>query len=152
MTLLKNAGLWTGIIFLLYSAVLFFGSFSFFYYTPYGPGPGFLPRWLGGIMFVVTLCYIWDSLRDKVIAVGELFPRGDALYDIALTVGGLCLFAVIINYAGFVISASILLFVMTFRHYRWYYALPSSIAVAFIILALFQNLLGVPLPVNDYGF
>ncbi|HWQ62077.1 MAG TPA: tripartite tricarboxylate transporter TctB family protein [Negativicutes bacterium] len=150
--MLKNAGLWTGIVFLGYSALLFFGSFSHFYYTPYGPGPGFLPRWLGGILFIVTMCYIWDSLRDKVIAVGELFPRGSALYDIELTVGGLCIFAVLITYTGFVISAGILLFLMTIRHYKWYYALPVSIVVAFIILTLFQRLLGVPLPVNEYGF
>lgn len=150
--MLKNAGLWAGIVFLGYSAILFFGSFSFYYYTPYGPGPGFLPRWLGGIMFIVTLCYIWTSFRDKIILAGELFPRGSALYDILLTVGGLCIMAVLIDHTGFVISASVLLFLMTMRHYRWYYALPAAIAVAFVILTVFQNILGVPLPVNDYGF
>ena len=137
---------------LIYSTILFYQSLSLDYSNQLGPGPGFMPLWISGILFVVTLLYIWESLKGKVILVSEIFPRGGALRDIVWMLGGLCVLALVIEYVGFCVSSSLLLFVMTRRKYKWYYALPTSIAVSVLILLVFQNLLGVPLPVNEFGW
>ena len=59
---------------------------------------------------------------------------------------------VIISGIGFVLAASQLIFLMTVRKFRWYKALPSAIAIAIVLLLAFQKLLGVFLPVNDFGW
>jgi hypothetical protein len=66
--------------------------------------------------------------------------------------GGLVVFTVIVNTTGFVIAGSILLFAMFIRDYKWYYALSASVAIAVLLLFVFQSLLGVSLPVNEYGW
>lgn len=53
---------------------------------------------------------------------------------------------------GFVIAATQLVFLMTVRKFRWYYALPAALIVAVLLLLAFQTLLGVALPVNGFGW
>ena len=65
---------------------------------------------------------------------------------------GLCLFALLVETIGFVLAASQLIFLMTVRKFRWYKALPSAIAISIVLLLAFQKLLGVFLPVNDFGW
>ncbi|HWR41918.1 tripartite tricarboxylate transporter TctB family protein [Sporomusa sp.] len=150
--MLTNAGVWTSIVLLAYSLTLLFQSLSLDYYNQLGPGPGFLPLWLSGTLVIVTLCYLWDSIKGEVISIGEIFPRGDTLIDIVSMLGGLCFFALVVEYVGFTLSGSLLVFIMTVLKYKWYYALPTAIIVAFSIFIIFQILLGVPLPVNEYGW
>ena len=150
--LIKNAAIWAGAVLLVFSAVLFQQSLQLDYYNPLGPGPGFLPRWLAGLLFVVSLLYIIDSLKGERIELSHLLPKGGARRDIALMLIGLCLFAGLVEYVGFVIAATQLVFLMTVRKFKWYYALPAAIFVAVLLLLAFQTLLGVSLPVNDFGW
>ena len=63
--MIKNAGIWAGAFLLVFSAVLFQQSLELDYYNPRGPGPGFLPRWLAGLLFVVSVFYIIDALKGE---------------------------------------------------------------------------------------
>ena len=137
---------------LAYSALLFQQSFQLDYYNPYGPGPGFLPRWLAVFLFIVSVVYIGDSIKGEVIKLAQLLPEGDARADVALMLIGLCLFALFVESIGFVLAATQLVFLMTLRKFKWYYALPCSAGVAILLLLAFQTLLGVSLPVNDLGW
>jgi len=150
--LIKNAGVWTGAFVLAFSAVLFQQSFQLDYYNPYGPGPGFLPRWLGVLLFIVSVIYIWESVKGEVIRLAQLLPQGDARFDVALMLTGLCLFALLVDDIGFVLAGTQLMFLMTVRKFKWYYALPASLLIAVLLLVAFQKLLGVSLPVNDFGW
>lgn len=150
--MIKNAGIWAGIILLAFSGVLFQQSLALDYYNMLGPGPGFLPRWLSGLLAAVALCYLWDSLKNNVVTLGDLVPDHHAIPDIALMLTGLCLFALSVETIGFVLASSQLLFLMTVRKFRWYLALPSAIAISIVLLLAFQKLLGVFLPVNDFGW
>lgn len=150
--MIKNAGVWAGLALLAYSAILFQQSFLLDYYNPFGPGPGFLPRWLSILLFIVSLFYIKDSIKGEVIKLSALLPHSDALADVALMLTGLCLFALFVEDVGFVIAATQLVFLMTVRRFKWYYALPAAIFVAVLLLVAFQTLLGVSLPVNDFGW
>lgn len=145
-------GVLTGIGLLVYSGVLFYQAWGLEYYTAFGPGAGFLPLWLSGILFVVTLFYIAECVKDGAVSLKKLFPRGSMLYDILLMFAGLGFTGVFLELVGFVTCGSILLFLMTFRKYKWYYALPISLAVSFLIFTVFETFLGVPLPVNEFGW
>jgi len=148
----SNAGIWAGSIILLYAIIIFYQSFSLDYSTRLGPGPGFFPRWLSGGLILLTLMYIWDCAKNNKVSTSELWPKGRALGTILSMLGGLVVFTVIVNTTGFVIAGSILLFAMFIRDYKWYYALSASVAIAVLFLFVFQSLLGVSLPVNEFGW
>lgn len=150
--MIKNAGVWAGAVLLAFSGLLFQQSLKLDYYNMLGPGPGFLPLWLSGILFAVSLFYIWDSIRNEVIDLSDLIPHRKALPDIALMLTGLVIFALLVEWIGFVLASSQLVFLMTFRNFKWQYALPTSVAVSVTLLLAFQKLLGVSLPVNDFGW
>ena len=149
---MKKAGVWAGIITLLYAITIFQQSLSLDYSTRLGPGPGFFPLWLSGILIVLTLCYIVDSIRNDVVKVSEILPGGKASQNIISTVAALILFPIVVPYLGFVISATILQFIMFVRDFKWYTALGISVFVSVVLLVAFQSLLGVSLPVNDFGW
>ncbi|MBP2634662.1 MAG: Tripartite tricarboxylate transporter TctB family [Firmicutes bacterium] len=149
---MKKAGVWAGIITLVYAIIIFQQSLSLDYSTRLGPGPGFFPLWLSGILIVLTLCYIVDSIRHDVVKVSEILPGGQASKNIISTVGGLIIFPIVVPYLGFVVSATILQFIMFVRDFKWYIALGISVAVSIILFLVFQSLLGVTLPVNDFGW
>lgn len=151
-TLIKNAGVWAGAFLLVFSGLLFQQSLKLDYYNSLGPGPGFLPLWLSGLLFVITLLYIWDSLKNEVIALGSLLPHHGALPDIGLMLLGLCLFALFVEQIGFVLAGTQLVFLMTVRKFKWYYALGGAALAAVFLLLAFQKFLGVSLPVNDFGW
>jgi len=150
--LIKNAGVWAGAILLAYSALLFQQSLLLDYYNPYGPGPGFLPLWLSALLLIVALLYILDSIKAEVVKLVDLLPHDDARVDIALMLTGLCLFALLVESIGFVLAGTQLIFLMTLRKFKWYYALPTAASIAVVLLVVFQKLLGVSLPVNDFGW
>ena len=148
----RNAGVWAGVFLLVVAGVLMQQSLRLDYANMLGPGPGFLPRWLSGILMIVSLCYLWDSVRNEVIPLSELWPVGKAQVDIGLMLLGLVVFALIVESLGFVVAASQLIFLMTVRRFRWPLALLASIGISVALLLAFQKLLGVALPVNDWGW
>lgn len=149
---MRNAGVWAGFLILGYSIVIFYQSLSLEYTTRLGPGPGFFPRWLSGGLMLLALIYIWDSLKHEIIPIGDVLPRGLALSNILYTIGGLAVFILIVDYTGFVVAGSVMLYLMLRLEYKWYTALCASIATSIILLFVFQSFLGVTLPVNEYGF
>lgn len=149
---MRNAGVWSGSVILVFAMVIFYQALSMEYSTPLGPGPGFFPRWLGGLLIILALAYIWDSIKNEVISLAELLPRGKALENIAATLLGMVLFLAIVSYTGFVIAGTLLLLIMFWREYKWYTALGASLGISLLLLVVFQSILGVPLPVNDFGW
>lgn len=150
--IVKSAGVYAGIIVLIYSIIIFYQSLNLGYYTPLGPGPGFFPIWLSGLLIVLSLFYIIDSIKNEVMSITKILPKGKALQGVLSCVGGLILFCLTVPYTGFMISNSIMLLVMLVRDYKWYKALLASVAASFLLLFLFQMVLKVSLPVNDYGW
>lgn len=150
--MLANAGVWVSIVLLIYSAGMFFQSLTLDYANQLGPGSGFLPLWISGILFLVTLSYLWQSVRGEGISIREIIPSGSARHDIVYMLTGLCLFALTVEHIGFSSAGSVLIGLMIVRKYKWYYAIPAAVGISFLVSAIFQNLLGVPLPVNEYGW
>jgi hypothetical protein len=66
--------------------------------------------------------------------------------------GSLLLFIVIVPYAGFLLSSILTLSLLFSRGYKWYWGLGMSTVVACVVFWVFGSLLGIPLPVNKYGW
>ncbi|MBP1153608.1 MULTISPECIES: tripartite tricarboxylate transporter TctB family protein [unclassified Paenibacillus] len=149
---MRNAGLWASLLLLVFSIFMFWQSLSYPYYTSSGPGPGFLPRWIGGALIVLSLLYMWESIKKSVIYFTDILPKGRPLISVLVALGSLLVFIAIVGFAGFVISAIVLLFISLVREYKWYSALGISIVTSLFVFYVFYTLLGVPLPVNALGW
>lgn len=147
-----NAGTWTGIFLLLFSFVLLYQSFAFSYSDEYGPGPGFFPVWLSGSLLILSLLYIYESIRTHDSAQEPVMPRGEGLKKNLFVAFSLIMFVVLLNFAGFVLSGVIFLYILLYKAYRWYISAGISLGVTLFVFWLFSSIFGIPLPVNGFGW
>ncbi len=149
---MRNLNIYIALLLLLISGIIFWQSLLIPYYSPYGPGPGFLPRWTSGIIIILLIVYLIQSIRIDFISISEVMPKGEGLVNILVTLGAIIVFMIIIPYVGFNVSSVIMLTLLFSRGFKWYKAIGISVVVTFIVFFIFGSLLGVPLPVNEYGW
>ncbi|WP_165842241.1 tripartite tricarboxylate transporter TctB family protein [Paenibacillus xerothermodurans] len=147
----QNAGLWAALVIFLFGAVFFWMSLSFDYYGETGPGPGLLPLWLSGILIILALVCAADSLRN-VVRFKDILPGAKGFINIIAIAGAFVLFLLTVNYVGFIASGTMFLLILLFREYKWHMALGISIFLSVLLYWVFGELLGVPLPVNAWGW
>ncbi|MEC1523861.1 tripartite tricarboxylate transporter TctB family protein [Neobacillus niacini] len=149
-----NSGVWAGVILLIFSLVFLLNSFDLAYISDIGPGPGFFPVWLSGILSILSLLYIVVSFKNKDSedSEEERLPKGEALKNILLILISMTLFTILLPILGFIMSSTIFLFTLLFSGYRWFVNLAISFGVSIILYGLFDRLLDVQLPVSAFGF
>ena len=141
-----------GLVLVAFSALILVQSFSFHYYTKYGPGSGFFPIWMSGALLVLSLVFIAESILGKEAKGEEILPRGKSLGYILASVAGVALFILLVPPLGFTIPCAIMLFLMLIGFYNWYVSIPLALVSSVVLLVAFQSLLGLSLPVNAFGF
>ncbi|MFS0774950.1 tripartite tricarboxylate transporter TctB family protein [Neobacillus sp. 3P2-tot-E-2] len=149
---IQNAGFWGGIAVLIYSAVIFAQSLSLNYYTEFGPGPGFFPLWLSGILIILSIGLILGSIKKEKIFFKDILPKGRSLMRVVLVPASLIVFILIVNFTGFIIASSVLLFLVFILEFKWYMSLALSSSISILLFFIFQSILEVPLPVNVLGW
>lgn len=149
---MKNLGVYVSLFFLVFGGIIFWQSLSMDYYSDYGPGPGLLPRWVSGIIIVLSIVNLVWSFKKDVILFSDVMPKGEGLINVLTCMGSLVLFMVIVPFTGFVAGGITTLFILFKRGYKWYSALGLSALVTLVIFWLFGMALGIPLPVNQYGW
>jgi putative tricarboxylic transport membrane protein len=152
MVFKKNLGFYTALVLLLFSIFMFWQSLSYKYYTSFGPGPGLLPRWLNGALIVLSLIYLFQSVKKDIVIASDVLPKGKVLKEVLLYPASLILFIVIVKFTGFIIAGTALLFMLLVKEYKWYVAFGISLVTTGILFFAFKTLLLVPLPVNNFGF
>jgi putative tricarboxylic transport membrane protein len=152
MTIKKNIGFYFAIIILLFASFMFWQSFDYKYYTEFGPGPGLLPRWLNGGLIILTLIYIFQSVTKDVVLSSDVLPKKDVLKKVLSFPATLIMFILIVNFTGFMIAGTAMIFILLFKEYKWYIALGISAVTTGFLFFVFKTLLLVPLPVNILGF
>lgn len=149
---MKRTKIVTGAVILAIAVLFFIKSFSYGYYTRFGPGSGFFPIYINGGLVILATLFILESLKEKAGASDETYPRGKALANIVATIGSLVVFSLLVPYLGFVVPCAIMLGIMLIFHYKWYIAIPAALVFSILILLVFQSLLGLRLPVNEFNF
>ncbi|NTZ18147.1 tripartite tricarboxylate transporter TctB family protein [Paenibacillus sp. JMULE4] len=66
--------------------------------------------------------------------------------------GFTCFFLLTVEYLGFLLACTIMLFFILRRLFTWYSGLMISIAISLCLFVVFHIFLGVPLPVNALGW
>jgi putative tricarboxylic transport membrane protein len=147
----QNAGVWGGLFSLVFSLVFLVTSLQYEYSSNLGPGPGLLPLWLSGLMTILSLFYIAESIKYP-INFRDILPASPALKKIAVILFSLVLFVIIVDYIGFVISSAIFLFLLFRGEFRWFTCLGLAVGVSILLYWIFIILLNIPLPVNELGW
>lgn len=128
-------------------AMLLFGLFWAWMATGYAmqtrdgnPGPGLLPLALGVLIIVLALI---SFLRPDVRHI-EL-PH---LRRILLILGGLVVYALLLEFAGYVVATTLLLgflLIVLGERFRWWQPV-TAVGVALATYYVFRIVLGLPLP------
>ena len=149
---MKNIEVYVSLFFIIVGSVVFSQSLSLQYYSDYGPGPGLLPLWVSGMMVLLSVANMVVAFKKNDTHFSDLFPKGSGLINLLACVGSFVLFMVIVQYVGFTISSILMLFILFSRGYKWPWALGLSVVVTGVLFVVFSSVLGIPIPVNEYGW
>jgi high-affinity Fe2+/Pb2+ permease len=123
------------------------------YWGENGPGPAFLPFWLGLVMAILAVMLLVSGLRSPDSSEAWL-PSGESLRRLVLVLAITVAFVALLGVLGMTI-ATVLFLVVLIRyldHQRWLVALAVALAVAALNYVVFTRWLGVPLPTGPFGF
>lgn len=149
---MKNIEVYVSLFFVLVGGVIVEQALSMQYYSQYGPGPGLLPIWIGGILIVLSVINLIMAYKKNDTQFSELVPKGVGLINLLACVGSFLLFMGIVSFAGFTISSFLMLSILFSRGYKLHWALGMSAFVTGVLFFVFGSVLGVPLPVNEFGW
>ncbi|ATW27876.1 tripartite tricarboxylate transporter TctB family protein [Candidatus Formimonas warabiya] len=149
----KNAGVWGGLFFLLFSLVFLGTSLQYDFFIPQGGiGPGFLPFWLCLFLALFSLVYLIDALKNNPVPISTVLPDQAGRKTILFLLLYMVLFMMIVKSVGFTMAASLMLFLMFKGYFKWYVNLGVSLGTSLFLYWVFVIWLMVPLPVNVFGW
>ena len=112
-----------------------------------GPGPAFMPFWLGLVMSLLALGLLIKSLKRE--DPGEAWlPRGEGLRDLSVVLGATVAFVALLNVLGMVIGTAVYLAVLVryLGRHRWWVTLAVAVGAAGFNWLVFVHWLRVPFP------
>ena len=123
------------------------------YWTPNGPGSGFLPLWLGVTMAGLGAMLVVRATRQTDPGEGWL-PRGRALARLAVVIAGTAVFIAAMPVVGMTLGTAVFLVVLLkfLEGHGWGVTLGVAIATAGLNWLVFAHWLRVPFPVSVLGF
>ncbi len=120
------------------------------------PGPGFLPFVTGLILVALSVTLLVARLlkrRDRAGSIGKPMPRGEAFRRILIVLGALCLYVVLLEPLGFLLTTVLFMIViLRLEPRRWTFILPVAVGATVFFFVLFKVLLRVPLPAGLLGY
>ena len=112
-----------------------------------GPGPAFLPFWLGLVMAVLALMMLVRSLKQQ--HRGEAwFPRGEGLRDLLVVLAATVAYVALLNVTGMIIGTAVYLafLVRYLGKHRWWVTFAVALGAAGFNWLVFVHWLRVPMP------
>lgn len=152
MKIFKNLSFWAGLLVLVYASIFFVESLSMKYYSSVGPGPGFFPRWLNGILVILAVCFLVNTIKKDAVNIFEVLPKGKQALKVVRYPAAILIFIILTPYAGFIITCTFVMTMLLISEMKFFWNLGISIATSLVLFIVFKHLLGVPLPVNVFGW
>jgi hypothetical protein len=133
-----------------------FGTGALRYYAYWGengPGPAFLPFWLGVVMALLAAMLLVGAWRAQEPGADWL-PRGEGLRRLALVLGVTVAFVALLDVIGMTVATVLFLAVLLrfLDRQPWPLTFAVSLAVAALNWVVFARWLHVPLPTGPLGF
>jgi putative tricarboxylic transport membrane protein len=112
-----------------------------------GPGPAFMPFWLGLVMALLALSMLLRSLKQKDPGAAWL-PRGEGLRDMLVVLAATVAFIVLLKVTGMILGTALYLaFLVRFLgKHRWWVTLTVAFGAAGFNWLVFVHWLRVPMP------
>ena len=145
----------SGLAALVVAGILGHQAAGLTYYTRLGPGPGFFPRWLCGILALLALALIARATWSRDAAASHIaLPDRAATRRILLVVAALFAAAMLTTTLGF--RLTMLAFYPTvigaLGRWRWVETPLLAVLGSFATYYVFVQWLRLPLPVGIFGF
>ncbi|MEO8311341.1 MAG: tripartite tricarboxylate transporter TctB family protein [Caldimonas sp.] len=123
------------------------------YWGENGPGPAFLPFWLGLLMALLAAVLLVGAVRSRD-AGPEWLPRGDRLRRLAVVLGASVAFVALLNVIGMTVGTVLFLVVLMRVPDRqsWFRTITVALGVAGLNFLVFAYWLHVPVPTSPLGF
>jgi putative tricarboxylic transport membrane protein len=151
---MRRAEILLALAVLALAAALAREGWSLRYYTPLGPGPGFFPVWLAGLLGGLALVVMVQARRStSTLPTGFLPPPGTAV-RIAAVVAGLVGCFLAIDTLGFAttLCGFLLLVLRVCGPVAWPMAFTLAAIGGLGVTLVFRSVLRVGLPVGPLGF
>lgn len=118
-----------------------------------GPGPGFLPVWLGVAMAVLAVLLFVGATRSAE-AGGAWLPTGKGLARLLVVLGATALFTALMSVVGMILGTALFMVgILRFLEgYPWGHTLGIAVGIAALNYIVFTYWLQVPFPVGVLGF
>jgi putative tricarboxylic transport membrane protein len=112
-----------------------------------GPGPAFMPFWLGLVMAVLALVLLVRSLKEQDPGASWL-PRGEGLRDMLVVLAATVAFVALLSVTGMIIGTALYLafLVRYLGRHRWWVTFAIALAAAGFNWLVFVHWLRVPMP------
>jgi putative tricarboxylic transport membrane protein len=145
----------SGLAALAVAGVLAYQAAGLTYYTRLGPGPGFFPRWLCGLLALLALAVIARATWSRDDAASRIpAPDPQAARRILVVVAALVAVAMVTTTLGF--RLTMLAFYPTvigaLGRWRWIETPVLAVLGSFATYYVFVQWLRLPLPVGILGF
>ena len=134
-------------------AFVTFALRQYAYWGENGPGPAFLPFWVGLVLALLATLLLVGAMRSG--NPGEPWlPDRTGLVRIGLVLGATIVYVALLGVLGMTIATALFLVVLVRWPDRqpWRTAIAVAIAVAAINYVVFVRWLHVPLPEGPFGF
>jgi len=146
---MKRADMVSAVFFLVLAAFAIHEALGLPKFESFGPGGDFAPFWLGVTLAFLALLLAISALRRPADASGDLsMPSREALVKIVSMVVALCVYALVVETVGYLLSTflflAFLLLMLTRLSRLGNLAIAAGAALFFT--ALFSWVLGIPLP------
>jgi len=152
---MRRADQVTGLIVLIGSIALMRESKQLPESATFGPGPDFLPFWLGALMAgLALLLFLSAWWRPVTSGVSPVFPGLKALVPIGATLAGLGVYILFLERIGFLLGTGLLTAFLlgVVEREPWSVSLLVAAGNAIALRLIFRTLLGVSLPTGPFGF
>jgi putative tricarboxylic transport membrane protein len=112
-----------------------------------GPGPAFVPFWLGLLMALLASMMLIRSIKEKNPGQSWL-PRGQGLRDMLVVLAATIAFIALLKVTGMIIGTALYLafLVRYLGRHRWWVTLAIALGAAGFNWLVFVHWLRVPMP------
>lgn len=145
---MRNADRVTAALLLAFSVAFAVGAVkNYQWWGPGGPGPAFVPFWLGLVMGLLSLAMLIRSLRAPY--PGEAwFPRGEGLRDMLVVLAVTVAYVALLDVTGMVVGTALYLAVLVryLGKHRWWVTLSVALGAGVFNWLVFVRWLRVPMP------
>jgi hypothetical protein len=141
-------------IFFLLGAHVVQQSTGLDYWAKYGPGPGFLPFWMGVAWMGLSALHMGNiALQPQLYQGPQPFPRGQGAIRVGTLLGILLVSTFLMEIVGFLIALIVMVAACLkgIDHMKWRTSVLASVAIAATFYLIFAVAIGVPFPKGPLG-